>query len=261
VHHLRCSEQRPAWQNWFYRQVERAYLKSVDGFIFNSQTTRQVVEAISPHNRPFVVAHPPTDRFGQPMNQKQIINRSHEGGPLKLVFVGNLIHRKGLHILLAALQQVPAPMQLEIIGGANAEPAYAARMKTLAASLPGHIRVTFHGALGDAALAEQLRRAYLLVVPSSYEGFGIVYLEGMAFGLPAIGSRTGAAPEIITDGQDGYLIPPDDSAYLARLLAQLSANRALLETLSINALSRYQRQPRWAETAGRIRQFLLEQLS
>lgn len=259
VHHLRCSEQRPAWENWFYRQVERAYLKSVDGFIFNSQTTRQVVESVNPHNKPCVIAHPPTDRFGQPMNQKEIINRSREAGPLKLVFVGNLIRRKGLHTLLAALQQVAAPMQLEVIGGANAEPAYAASMQSFKASLPGHIHVTFHGALGDAALSEQLRRAHLLVVPSSYEGFGIVYLEGMAFGLPAIGSAAGAAPEIITDGQDGYLIPPDDSAYLAHLLGQIAVDRALLETLSIHALARYQRQPRWPETAGRIRQFILEQ--
>ena len=35
IHHLRCSEQRPAWQNWFYRIIEKRYLNSVDGFIFN----------------------------------------------------------------------------------------------------------------------------------------------------------------------------------------------------------------------------------
>lgn len=261
VHHLRCSEQRPAWQNWFYRQVERAYLNSVDGFIFNSHTTHGVVTSIAPNDKPFVVAHPPTDRFGQPITPKEISVRSQQAGPLKLVFVGNLIHRKGLHTLLAALQQVTAPITLAIIGGTNAEPAYAASMQTLAASLPGHIDITFHGALGDEALAAQLRDAHLLVVPSSYEGFGIVYLEGMAFGLPAIGSSAGAAPEIITGGQDGYLIPPDDSAYLASLLNQLSTDRALLETLSIQALARYQRQPGWPETAGRIRQFILEQIA
>ncbi|HEY6073009.1 MAG TPA: hypothetical protein VIV15_06315, partial [Anaerolineales bacterium] len=40
VHHLRSSEERPAWQNSFYRMVEKKYLRSVDGFIYNSQTTR-----------------------------------------------------------------------------------------------------------------------------------------------------------------------------------------------------------------------------
>jgi hypothetical protein len=45
VHHLRSSEAFPAWTNLFYRWVERNYLASVDGFIFNSRTTRQAVEA------------------------------------------------------------------------------------------------------------------------------------------------------------------------------------------------------------------------
>ena len=44
-----------------------------------------------------------------------------------------------------------------------------------------------------------------MVVPSSYEGYGIVYREGMAFGLPAIGTTSGGASEIITDGENGYL--------------------------------------------------------
>ncbi|MEK7323802.1 MAG: glycosyltransferase, partial [Chloroflexota bacterium] len=46
VHHLRVSEARPAWQNWLYCQVERRYLASVDGFIFNSETTKKAVEAL-----------------------------------------------------------------------------------------------------------------------------------------------------------------------------------------------------------------------
>ena len=46
VHHLRCSELRPAWQNTFYGWVEKKYLRSIDGFIFNSQTTQAVVHEL-----------------------------------------------------------------------------------------------------------------------------------------------------------------------------------------------------------------------
>jgi hypothetical protein len=46
VHHLRCSEARPAWQNRLYRWVERRYLSTVDGFIFNSQTTKAAVKGV-----------------------------------------------------------------------------------------------------------------------------------------------------------------------------------------------------------------------
>ena len=61
VHHLRSSEARPAWQNRFYRAVERRYLASVDGFIFNSDTTRAVVMQLVGAGRPGVVARPGRD--------------------------------------------------------------------------------------------------------------------------------------------------------------------------------------------------------
>ena len=70
--------------------------------------------------------------------------------------------------------------------------------------------VHFHGPLDNEELIAKYKSAHVLVVPSSYEGFGIVYLEGMAFGLPAIGTTAGAASEIISDGETGFLIPPDD---------------------------------------------------
>jgi len=97
-----------------------------------------------------------------------------------------------------------------------------------------------------------------MVVPSSYEGFGIVYLEGMGFGLPAIGTTAGAAGEIITDGEDGYLIEPGDDMRLAGLLDELTNDRELLVKLSLNAVKRYKSQPKWEETAEKIRAFLYQ---
>ena len=94
------------------------------------------------------------------------------------------------------------------------------------------------------------------MVPSSYEGFGIVYLEGMGFGLPAIGTTGGAAGEIIEHGQTGYLIAPDDSRALAEHLQSLAEDRGALTRLSLNARARYLRQPSWTETAKSIRDFL-----
>ena len=94
-------------------------------------------------------------------------------------------------------------------------------------------------------------------MPSSYEGFGIVYLEGMGFGLPAIGTTAGAASEIITHGEDGYLIEPDDADTLAKYLENLAADRELLLKLSLNAIKRYKIQTKWDETAKNIREFLL----
>src|SRR5215211_4393478 len=67
VHHLRCSELRPKWQNVFYRVIEKKYLHSVDGFIINSKTTERVVNGFLEKRKPSIVAYPPTDRFGAPI--------------------------------------------------------------------------------------------------------------------------------------------------------------------------------------------------
>jgi hypothetical protein len=70
VHHLLSSEARPTWQNRFYRSVERRYLASLDGFIFNSQTTRRTVQSLVGERQPALVAYPAGDRFRQRAFQK-----------------------------------------------------------------------------------------------------------------------------------------------------------------------------------------------
>jgi len=257
VHHLLSSEQRPTWRNVLYRQVERRYLQSVDGFIFNSGTTQGAVQALAGDEKPHLVAHPPTDRFGAGLPPDLVRLRAAEPAPLRILFIGSLIPRKGLHTLLDALGQVqPGTWTLAIVGPLTADQAYATAMqhKVVAGGLSGSVH--FHGPLRSDALEEQLARAQVLAVPSSYEGFGIVYLEAMAFGLPAIGTFAGAASEIITDGVDGYLVPLDDPRALAKRLSALANDRSLLARLSLKALERYRRQPKWKETAARIRAFL-----
>jgi glycosyltransferase involved in cell wall biosynthesis len=260
VHHLRCSEQRPAWQNWFYRIVEKKYLQSVDGFIFNSKTTRRVVEKLVGHYKENVVAHPPSDRFHDWTVSDEDIKRRATNGELRILFLGNVIYRKGLHTLLKAVTNLKSQVRVEVVGGLKAEPAYADEMQRFVAVNGLSSMVEFHGSLDNDPLIEKLKQAHVLVVPSSYEGFGIVYLEGMGFGLPAIGTTAGAAAEIITQGEDGYLIQPNDSRTLAQHITNLANNRKLLIQMSINALRRYMSQPKWVETAGRIRDFLLKQV-
>ncbi len=257
VHHLRCSEQRPAWQNRFYRLIEKHYLQSVDGFIFNSQTTRRVISNVLENTTmPGLVAYPPTDRFGHPVTEAEVAARAQEPGPLRVLFLGNLIRRKGLHTLLEAIRLQPSVFRLDIAGGMTAEPKYAQAMQEKTRILGLESRVSFYGPLEQEALTDRLRAAQVLVVPSSYEGFGIVYLEGMAFGLPAIGTTQGAAPEVITNGHTGYLIEPGDAPTLAERLLRLASDRSLLTDLALHALERYRQQPSWKQTAENIRQFL-----
>jgi len=255
VHHLRCSELRAGWQNGFYRIIEKEYLKSVDGFIFNSRTTKAAVNELIGHGKPAIVAFPPTDRFTRASSEEEIKARASQS-PFRILFLGNLIERKGLHTLLKALGLTPSGVHLDIVGSETTEPAYARKMRKIAASNRLSSIVTFHASLDKEPLIEKFRQAHVLVVPSSYEGFGIVYLEGMCFGLPAIGTTAGAAGEIIEHEKTGFLIQPGDHESLAAFISSLAKDRSLLANLSINARVRYNRQPSWSQTAGQIRTFL-----
>jgi glycosyltransferase involved in cell wall biosynthesis len=260
VHHLRCSELRPRWQNAFYRLVEKQYLQSVDGFIFNSKTTKSVVHGLLVNGKPSIVAYPPTDRFGNPISEDEIIERA-TSEVLRILFLGNVIERKGLHTLLRAVSIQPSAFRVDIVGSLNSEPDYANKMQEYIIANDLSSFVSLHGPLDSEPLIEKLRQAHVLVVPSSYEGFGIVYLEGMCFGLPAVGTTAGGAGEIITDGVDGFLIGPEDVNLLAGRLKVMNERRDILIQMSLAARSRYLRQPRWEQSAGEIRVFLLKRIA
>ncbi len=255
VHHLRCSELRPDWQNAFYRIIEKKYLNSVDGFIFNSRTTQGVVNSLIEKPKPGIIAYPPTDRFGTQLSEDEISERAQKGD-LHILFLGNVMYRKGLHTLLDAIKELPMKVKLDVIGSLTTEPSYTKLMKEVIEKNDLSSFVFLHGPLDKEPLIEKFEQAHILVVPSSYEGFGIVYLEGMGFGLPAVGTTAGAAGEVIEHKKTGYLIEPDDSKSLAKYLRSLAEDRGLLTRLSLQARERYLRQPSWGETAKNIREFL-----
>jgi glycosyltransferase involved in cell wall biosynthesis len=259
VHHLRCSELRPGWQNTLYRIVEKKYLHSVDGFIFNSRTTEKVVSEFVGNRKPSIIAYPPTDRFGEPISEKEIIARA-KGNELRILFLGNVIYRKGLHTLLEAINNQSSAFKVDVVGSLTSEPIYVKQIQEFVRAKNLSSQISFHSALDKEPLIEKFKQAHVLVVPSSYEGFGIVYLEGMCFGLPAIGTTAGAANEIITDGVDGFLVEPENADELADRLGFLNEKWDILLEMSRAARECYLRQPKWEETARQIREFLLKRI-
>ncbi len=258
VHHLRSSEMRPDWQNKLYRSPELEYLRSVNGFIFNSQTTRGVVEGLLSETRPHVVAYPAGNRLDPQISNADIFSRARENQPFKIVFLGSVIQRKNLHMLMEALALLEESWQLTVIGNLDVEPAYVRRIRQQTARLELDEKVSFTGALNDESLKAVLRASHVLALPSSYEGFGIAYLEGMGYGLPAIGSTEGAAHEIITDGVDGFLVGPSDAETLASHLQGLIKDSRKLTKMSFAARERYLTHPTWKDSAKKIRKFLSE---
>lgn len=259
VHHLRSSESYPAWQQSLYRWIERRYLRTVDGFIYNSQTTRRSVEALIGTTAPNIVALPPGGQFLPEIQTDEIVTRANQSGPLRLIFIGNLIPRKGLHTLLDAIQSTPEDsLTLTVVGGALSDAGYARHILKQANNGRLQNRVRLLGSLTQAELIKQLKHHHLLVVPSSYEGFGIAYLEGMGIGLPAIGTTSGGASEIISHGMDGFLVAPNDPNSLRQHLLELHADRNRLAEMGRAARRRFLSHPAWETTAESIHGFFNE---
>lgn len=259
VHHLRTSEQHPVPARGLYRRVERAYLRSVDGFVFNSHDTRVSVERLIGGPAQGMIATPGGDRLGPLPSEQEILRRSAEGGPLRVLFVGNIIARKGLRSLIDALGQVPTQLwRLTVAGSRRVNLAYAAEVDRAvdARSLGGSVRMA--GPMDDAQLAEAYRTHHVLAVPSQHEGFGIVYLEAMGFGVVPIGSRTGGAAEVIEHGKSGCLVKPGDTRVLADTIAGLAVDRALLCSLAVGARRRFCAFPGWESSMNAVREHLHE---
>ncbi|TKB06117.1 glycosyltransferase family 4 protein [Desulforhopalus sp. IMCC35007] len=257
VHHVLCDEPRPRWRNMILGLVERSFLATVDGFIYNSETTRRTVASLFEHNRPLVIAYPAGDRFGSPLSAEVIAKRTHRPGPLELLFLGIVIPRKGLLPLLSALAHLDREVwRLSIAGGLDFDPAYTARAEKLIRELDLADSVRFLGPLQDGDLVSILSTSHLFCMPYAYEGFGIAILEAMAFGLPAIGCSNGAAHETISHGTNGFLLDPDDLAGLAPLLLQLHQDREQLQQMAQAACSTYCSRPKWQDSIEAIDTFL-----
>jgi len=259
VHHLLSSEARPRWQNTLFSLVERKFLATVDGFIHNSRTTQQAVAALVHQSLPQVIAQPAGDRFGGHLSPEIISKRSYRSGPLKLLFLGMVIPRKGLLPLLQSLAGIDREIwHLSVVGGLDFHPAYTARVKDVIRTMGLADSVQFLGPRHDRDLAEILSSSHVFCMPSAYEGFGIAILEAMAFGLPAIGSRHGAARETISHGVNGFLMDPDDLSGLEPLLLHLHKDREQLEKLALAACSTYASRPTWQDSVTAIDTFLGE---
>jgi glycosyltransferase involved in cell wall biosynthesis len=150
-----------------------------------------------------------------------------------ILYTGRFVERKGIHDLLSAiprvLEQVPEA-QFVLIGGYGGG-VEIERQWMADALLPYRANVRFTGWLTPDKVAEWYAVADILVVPSWYEPFGMVILEGMLYGLPIAATEVGGPAEILEHGKTALLFSAKDVAGLAGCLVQLAVNPDLRRTL------------------------------
>lgn len=142
--------------------------------------------------------------------------------------VARLVEQKDLSTLLRAIDTVSEKhpkVCLAIVGkGPKRE-----ELEALATALDINDRVTFTGHRSDVPT---LMHAFdLFVLPSQWEGFGLVFLEAMAAGTPIVASEVSAVPEIVVDSETGYLAPPGEVDKFAECIDRLLKDRTLAETM------------------------------
>lgn len=191
------------------RVVRRAVMDA-RAVICVSSAMAEAVRSVLPSVDPAVIPNGYDDR---------LFRLSEAPRDLGLLFVGNLVPVKNLHMLLRAYAQVPGRRQvpLTLVGDGPLR----AELETLATTLGVADRTHFIGVRTREEVAGLMARATALVLPSVREGWGVVVAEALASGTPVVASRVGGIPEIVGSSDGGILVDPDDEDALATSLAEI----------------------------------------
>jgi glycosyltransferase involved in cell wall biosynthesis len=157
----------------------------------------------------------------------------------RLLFVGRLAPQKGVHTTLSALEYLRQYFPdlhptLTIVGSGHQT--YTTQLRTLASQSGCEKLVDFVAAVRTQEVPSLMVEHDILLVPSVWdEPFGRVVVEGMAAGLPVVGTATGGSGEILVDGLNGLTFPVEDEKALAQCIIRLVQNPDLYAQLSIAA--------------------------
>jgi len=136
----------------------------------------------------------------------------------QIICVCRLIKRKGVQYLLEAMSQLKGKQdRLTVVGKGD----YENDLKELSKSLGIEDRVKFVGYVPNDELYKWYGKADIFVSPSLAESFGMTFLEAMASGLPIVGTKVGGIPEVVIDGENGFLVKPKNSYQLKLMIEKL----------------------------------------
>lgn len=176
------------------------------------------------------------------------------GNPPVLLTVATLIPRKAHDVLIRALTRVAdLPWQARWVGGDHFDPAWSQQIRRQSETSGLGQRIHFAGSVAD--LSAEYRQADLFVLPSRFEGYGMVFAEALSFGLPIVAAHAGAVPDVVP-ADAGILVPVDDDQALAAALRDLLTDTSQHQHLRLGAQRAALLLPDWPDTAHRVHQLL-----
>ncbi|HEY6071674.1 MAG TPA: glycosyltransferase family 4 protein, partial [Chthoniobacterales bacterium] len=180
---------------------------------FTKQTLSEASIAAKIDIIPYGAPSPISDEIKQP------------SGKLKVLFAGSLGQRKGLSYLLKAIDLTNSSVELTLLG-----------RKAAAGCLPLEEAVRKYRwipSLSHDAMLREMQNHDVLVLPSLFEGFGLVILEAMAQGLPVITTEHTAGPDMIQNEVEGFIVPIRSAEAIAARLDLLASDRERLMSMKI----------------------------
>jgi len=181
------------------------------------------------------------------IEQKNLQDMLEEGrgkSGFNVLYVSRLEHRKGTLTLIDALPGIlrdRKDINIDFVGKDRKHaPGGIYHEEYFVNNYPEYQnQVRFHGYVSDEELDAFYRNADLFVVPSVYESFGLIYVEAMMHGLPVIATRGGGIPEVVIDGEDGFLIRENDVEGLVEAFDRLYNDEELRKNMGKKARKRY----------------------
>lgn len=190
-----------------------------------------------------------------------------ENGPseqLQVLYIGRFVERKGIGDLLAAiplvLARAPASRFILIGGHRHCSGAEMESRWLPPALSPYRSQISFMGWLAPDEAEGWYHNADILVVPSWYEPFGMVILEGMLYGVPIVASAIGGPAEILEHERTGLLFPPRNVEALACALLQFVENPILRRDMSTAAAEEAHRKWLWPHIVEKMRRVYQEMM-
>jgi alpha-maltose-1-phosphate synthase len=179
--------------------------------VASSFTKRTLVENGVDENR--IVLNP----YGVDLERFSVQHQSTNARPFRFVFAGLVCARKGIPLLLDAWKRLnPTNAELWIVGPLTPTATRECRSN-------GNVKII--GKVPNTELASIMSQSDVFVFPSYFEGFGLVLLEAMAAGLPVLTTTATAAPDIITQELDGFVIEPGNVDVLVEKIQFCLNNR------------------------------------
>ena len=223
--------------------LETAALALARRVIVTSRATqRTLVQDFAVAAGKITVAEPGTQRA-------QRARGSGRGARPQVLAVGSIVPRKAYDVLVRALEPLAAlPWQLTIVGATDRSPPALAQLKAAMAETGLGPRIAIAGPLSQDELAVHYDCADLFVLPSLYEGYGMVLAEAMARGLPIVCTTGGAAAETVPGGA-AIKVAPGDGAALSAALFRVLSDPSLRAELAAGAWAAGQDLPGWEDTA------------